>query len=878
MRELPTGTVTFLFTDIEGSTRLLEELGDAYRGVQNDHDRILRAAIADAEGVEVRTEGDAFFVVFRTPGQGLRAAVAAQRGLAGHAWPNGRSVRARMGLHTGEGVLGGDDYLGLDVNRAARIGATGHGGQIVLSEPTRAMVEHALPDGVTIRPLGSHRLKDLAHAEHLYDLVIEGLPETFPPLRTLEVPTSLPGATTSFVGRERDIATARDLLSTNRLLTLTGPGGTGKTRLAVRVATDSAADFPDGVWFVDLSPVVDPGRVIPEIAATLGIREGGWERPIHESLEDHLRERTLLLVLDNFEQILDAANEVARLLAAAPGLTVLVTSRAPLRVRGEQSMPLAPLDLPQEQERANPATVMRNDAVVLFAQRAAAVAPDFALTDENVGQVAEICARLDGLPLALELAASRAAVLTPSAMLDRFERGTTLTTSGPRDAPARQRTLRSTIGWSYDLLQEDERVLFRRLAVMAGGATESSAAAVCRSDGEGPADILECLSSLVESSLVQPNRTGADPRFGMLRTIREFGLERLDAEDDRAAIERRHAGWFLRLAEEAEAQYRGPDLFLALEGLEAEHDNLRAALRWATDRDEGEVALRLVGALWRFWHLSGFLSEGRRWVEEALVLPSAAGRTAARARALAGAGGLAYWQNDVPALRAAYEEALSISWELDDPAGIAEGTYNLSFAHSMEGDMAGAHELLRECRRRFEELGDRRGLGDSLCFLSLLARLEGDLDTARTQADESLRLHLAIGDAFGTIDAWHVLGRSALEQGDLETAHGCFVEVLQTLGSVGYRTGIAISLDSLASEEMRRGRPGRALRLAGASDALKEAARGQAPPELIDLQDPREAASGTLTEEQIAREWAAGRAMNLAEILVFATEETEEPA
>ena len=326
---------------------------------------------------------------------------------------------------------------------------------------------------------------------------------------------------------------------------------------------------------------------------------------------------------------------------------------------------------------------------------------------------------------------------------------------------------------------------------------------MCRSDGEGAADVLDGLSSLVESSLVQSSRTGADPRFGMLQTIREFGLERLDAEDDRAEIEGRHAGWFLRLAEEAEAQYRGPDLFPALQRLEVEHDNLRAALRWAIGRDEGDAALRLVGALWRFWHLSGYLTEGRRWADAALALPSAAGRTAARARALEGAGGLAYWQNDVPAVRAAYEEALSIGRELDDPESIAEGTYNLSFAHSLEQDMAGAHELLRECRLRFEELGNQRGLADSLCFLSLLARLEGDYQTARTDAEESLRLHLEIGDAFGTIDSWHILGRSALELGDLDVAHACFVEVLQTLGSIGYRTGVAISLDNLAAEEMR---------------------------------------------------------------------------
>jgi predicted ATPase/class 3 adenylate cyclase len=876
MPELPTGTVTYLFTDIEGSTRLLQELGESYRRVQDDHTAILRKAIAQGDGVEIRTEGDSFFGVFQSATQGMAGAVAAQRELARHDWPHGRPLRVRMGLHTGEGVLGGDDYLGLDVNRAARIAAAAHGGQVLFSEATRVLVEHSLPDGVATRSLGAHRLKDLERPEQLFDLVIDGVPSEFPPPRTLEVPTNLPAELTSFLGRETEIARARELLAGTRLLTLTGPGGTGKTRLSLRVGALAAADaeFPDGVFFVDLSPLSDPELVIPTIAATLGIREEGWERPVGEVLGNHLRDRAVLLILDNFEQVLEASDAVTALLTAAPRLKVLVTSRAPLRVRGGQDLPVAPLRFPDPGELPPLEELGRGEAVALFAQRAAAVAPDFALTDDNARHVAEICARLDGLPLAIELAASRAGVLTPAAMLHRMERSLPLLVGGPRDAPDRQRTLRSAIAWSYDLLGDGERALFRRLATLAGGATVEAATAVCDPGGGLGVDVLEGLSSLVDSSLVRAAHTDSgEVRFDMLQTIREFGLDRLDAEDDRAAVAGRHAEWFLRLAEEAETHFRGPDLDRVLESLWVEGDNLRAALRWAVERDEADIGLRMAGALFRFWHLGGLLSEGRHWVTAVLSLPSAAARTAARARALATAGGIAYWQNDAAGVRSAYEDALAIARELGDRPLEAEGMYNLAFAHGLERDTDGARALFERSRELFEQLGDRRGVADCLWALSLIARMAGDLAPARSHAEESLRLHREVGYAFGLFDSLHMLGRVAYEMEDLDLARSCFVETLEPLGAFSYRTGIAIVLDNLAAQEHKRGRPVRAVRLGGASDALKEAAGGRAPPEFVDLPDPRELARGSLTEERIAAAWEEGRAMDLDEILAYARAE-----
>ena len=527
---LPTGTVTFMFTDIEGSTRLVQALGADYQAVLERHAAKIRKALGDHEGVEVSTEGDAFFAVFQSAQRAVMAAVSAQRALAEEHWSGGHRVRVRMGLHTGEGRLGGDNYVGLDVHRAARIGAAGHGGQILLSRASRALVQSALPQGVTLRELGVHRLKDLDEPEDLAEVVIAGLDEEFPAIRTLETPSNLPAELTSFVGRQREVDGASELLASTRLLTLTGPGGTGKTRLALRIAASMAPKYRDGVFFVDLAPLSDPTLVGPTVAHSLGLSEQS-QRPIIELLKEHLESRNILLLLDNFEHLLAGSEVVSDLLAAAPRLSVLVTSRSILNLYGEQEFAVPPLALPEPGAHADLVRLSQYEAVALFVERARATRPGFGITDENAQAVAEICVRLDGLPLAIELAASRIRILGPAEILTRLQEHLSVLATGSTNVPIRQRTLRAAIDWSYQLLEPAEQTLFARVAVFAGGCTLEAAEAVCNPSGELGLETIDGIATLVDQSLLRQTADDVESRFSMLETIREYGRDRLQAAD-----------------------------------------------------------------------------------------------------------------------------------------------------------------------------------------------------------------------------------------------------------------------------------------------------------------------------------------------------------
>ncbi len=874
MVEPPTGIVTFLFTDIEGSTRLLQQLGDLYDDVEVRHAAILREAIGQGGGTEVRTEGDSFFAAFPRPAGAVEAAVAAQRALAAHRWPDGVTLRVRMGMHTGEGRTGGSgsaaDYIGIDVNRAARIAAAAHGGQVLLSGATRGLVEHALPEGVTVRDLGEHRLKDIEHPERLYDLVIDGLSADFPPIRTLEAPINLPAERSSFVGREHEVDDVTQLLAEARLLTLSGPGGTGKTRLALKVAARQIGRFRDGVFWVDLSPIVDHELVPPAIVTALRLREEPG-RDLLDSLEGHLRDRELLIVLDNFEQVGDAAPQIARLLDSAPRLTVLVTSRVPLHLSSEREYAVSPLALPDH--RSDFEALSRSEAVMLFVERALAVRPSFALTEENGAAVAEITVRLDGLPLAIELAASRLKLFDPSTMLARLEHRLPMLTGGARDLPERQRTLRSAIEWSHDLLSHEEQRLFARLSVFSGGWTLDAAEAVC---GPGLAiDVVDGMAALVDGSVVRREETRNDGvRFRMLETIREYAAERLGRSGEGDDVRRRHAEYVRDLVEEAEAHLMAEGQTRWLVRLESEHDNVRAALEWATELGDANTALRMAAAVWRFWQLRAHLAEGRHRVERMLALPAARTRNEARARGLEALGGLTYWLGDYRAMRAAYEEALDVARELAEPRLVARALFNLSFADAVEGDLEGHERLLRE------SLAHVKGADPELSTeiwrnLAYLEVLRGNPAAAIEPTERAIAMHRQTGNRLFLVWELNRLGHIRILTGDLAAARELLREAvqIQTEGETPmlYFSG---SLFFLAILAVREGRHRRAARLLGA-DARGRDDLGGGPPAFYMPDDPEPDARRALGSQEYEQARAEGYAMSPDDAIAFALEESK---
>jgi predicted ATPase/class 3 adenylate cyclase len=864
-RKLPTGTVTFLFTDIEGSTRLLKELGDAYGAVQTDHMRLMREAIATGEGTEVGTEGDSFFAAFPTARGAVRAAVTAQRRLHERNWSHGRPLRVRMGMHTGEARLGGDNYLGIDVNRAARIAAAGHGGQVLISDTTRSLVENELAAGVSVRDLGRHRLKDFDEPQHLYDLVIDGLPSEFPAPKTLEVPTNLPVMLTSFIGRGRELEAITALLDGTRLVTLTGPGGTGKTRLAVEAARRLAERFPDGTYLADLSPITDPRLVPDTIASALGLRQESGA-PVLELITDHLRDRAALLVLDNFEQVLDAADTAVTIIRAAPRVRCLVTSRAPLGISGEREIAVQPLEILER--TADAAALRQSAAVALFADRAGLIDANFSLTDDDLPIVAEICARLDGLPLAIELAASRLRVIPLRSMVEQLDRRLSTLVGGPRDAPRRQRTLRSTIAWSYDLLDADAAVFFRRLGVFAGGWSLDGAHDVA-AQGASLDDAVALTDALVQHSLVRRAHEAAEDRFRMLETIREFALERLAESREAGEIRSAHARHFLHLAEEAAQHLRGRDHARWLDALEADQDNLRAALSWSIESQDAQTGLRLVAALWVFWHPRGRLTEGRRWIDAMLELPGGDATRAFRAAALTGLGGISYWQNDFETSVAAYEQALELYRELDDRRASVEALFNLGATRAVVGDPV-AKSLIEESLALARELGDRRGEAWGLWAMGAVGMFGGDLESSLAYSRESVPIFEEAGDRWGLMNALTAVGGVTAVVGKPAEARPWLLQALEVSEELRHPLAAANVVDVLGRVDSAAGRHERALRLSGAAAAARDRLKGGGPAAFMPFPDPRDAAAASLDADAIQNEWSAGAAMSLEEAIAYA--------
>jgi predicted ATPase/class 3 adenylate cyclase len=866
--DLPTGTVTFLFTDIEGSTNLARALGSRWPQVLADHHHILRAAIRTHQGIELSTKGDSFFAVFASAVDAVACTAAAQSALAQHSWPEEAQVRVRMGVHTGEGSVDSDEYVGLDVHLAARIAAAGHGVQVLLSHSTRSLVEQNLPDGVSLRDLGEHRLKDFDEAKHLHQLVIEGLPADFPPLKTLNVPTNLPVRLTSFVGRQRELGEITGLLESCRLVTLTGPGGTGKTRLALTAGSEVLDSFPDGVYFVELAPITDPQLVASEIGSTLGMGKEG-HTPLMETLKSEIRDRTTLLILDNFEQVIDASPTVAELLRAASRLKILITSREPLRIAGEQEVPVPPLELPDVRRAQDRVDELRAvDSVALFLQRARSVRPAFDLTPANAAAVAELCARLDGLPLALELAAARTRLFEPRELLARLDRSLSFL-GGGRDVDERQRTLRGAIDWSYDLLSEPEQLVFRRLSVFAGGCTLEAIEAVCLPDELG-LDPLEVVFSLHDKSLLrrdEPSHAGL--RVAMLETIRQYALEQLEASGEAPDLRRRHAEFFLQVAERQAVSPSGHDQQQWFDTLDRDLDNLRAAIRWAIDSGEVEKGLRLTASLSRFWLFRNHVKEGRRHLEQLLALPTPAESRAARAAALGSGADLASFQGDYGASAPMAEQALALYRELGDDAGIAQQLSSIGWSTILP-DPAGAIELFRESIEAYRRSVGLTDIGEALFGMALAEMRMGNLSKAERLLDEGIALYQKASDENMFLIGVGLRGVCARLGGDLDAARQRYVDVLVRSERNGSHMGLTMGLITLADLALLEGDLERAAVLKAAEEQLSEQLGGTPPFELMGIQDVAARARAELGTELYEAASARGRAAPLEEIVRLA--------
>jgi predicted ATPase/class 3 adenylate cyclase len=815
MQSHPTGTVTLLFTDIEGSTNLLQRLGgEQYATVLAKQRDLLRRVFHAFDGHEVDTQGDAFFVAFARATDAVSAAVAAQRALFTHTWPDGVTVRVRMGLHIGEPVLATEGYVGLDVHHASRIMSAAHGGQVLLSQATRELVVQALPEAVALLDLGEHRLKDLQRASHLFQLDIAGLPAGFPPLKTLDAsPNNLPIQPTPLIGRETEVAAVAALLRREevRLLTLTGPGGTGKTRLALQVAAELSDHFAHGVYFVDLAPLNDPALVVPTITQVLDVQERA-DQSLLELLKASLREKHLLLLLDNFEQVVSAALQVADLLAACPKLKVLVTSRMALHIRAEQEFTVPPLALPDPKHLPDLVVLSQYEAVALFIQRARAVKQDFQVTNATAPAVAEICVRLDGLPLAIELAAARSKLFPPQALLDRLGQRLIVLTSGALDAPERQQTLRKTIQWSYDLLAAQEQRLFRLLSVFVGGCTLEAVEAVCAELGNAIPSVLDGVASLIDKNLLQQTtQEGEIPRLMMLETIREYALEALVESVEMVTIQAAHTAYYLRLSEEADVWLWGPQLFVWLERLEREHENLRAALAWSLEQVQGEeaeqrkeVALRFGGALHRFWFSHGHISEGRTFLEQALAT-SVGVATASRAKALVVAADLATDVGDYERVEALAEESLMLSRAVGDELGIARALSMLGRYANIRCEFARAYALLEESVLLCQKLGNRWYLAWSLLEMGRTDAVQGEHIKAQAHYEEALSLWRELGDMECVAIMLITLANLLYHYGDLMAARLMCNEAISLSREISSKPGVADSLGLSAEIELSQG-------------------------------------------------------------------------
>lgn len=861
------GIVTFMLTDVEGSTRMWRDRPEAMLSAMGRHHEIVHGIVGDWSGVLPRDqgEGDSVFAVFGRATDAVAAAIEIQRTLDREPWPGDLKIRIRMSLHTGEAEVRNGNYFGSAVSKTARLRALASGGQVLLSGAAFEIVADSVGDETELLDLGSHLLKDFHRSERVHQLCHPDLPVDFPPLQARDVPpNNLPTLLTTFVGRRQEMEAVEKLVLQSRLVTLTGAGGCGKTRLAIEAAKEVLESFEGGVHVVDMANLQDPSLVIPTIAKDLGVHETRGQS-VMESLKQFLRGKRFLLIVDNFERVLAAAPDLVDLLSSSSELNVLATSRSSLRLSGEREFQVPPLGISDEA----PADFAASPAVELFVERAQAAAFVFDPSPTDLEIVADICRRLDGLPLAIELAAAQVKLLPLTALRDRLQTKPDALRAGVRDLPTRQQTLRNLIDWDYEMLPGLEQALFRRLSVFAGGFTFEAAAEVGAREAE--TDVVEGLGSLVDKSLLRHGASDeGEPRFWMLQTIRDYALDALSSAGEADTVYESHARHYLRLAEESEEHLRGRDQIAWLSRLDLEHDNMGTALRWSGSHEDPALQMRLIGALSVFWSLRGYLSEAWRWIEPALER-SSGDTSAARARVLSGAGQIMRAYGDYKRARSLLVECLSLWRQLNDERGVADTLRDLGNLHFDKGDLKGASNLYEESLGISRQLGDDFGVAQALNNLGVAIQFAGDLEPALERMTESRNLFEKVGDKQGMARAVMNQGSVNRDLGRLDAAVDFLVDSLLIWRELGDRWDATDCLEDLASTLLLQGRfESAATMYASAASLRDEIGAKRAPFENRVHEERVQSLKEGLSEAEFAAAWQAGGAMGLKEAVDYA--------
>ena len=815
MKHYPSGTVTFLFTDIEGSTKLAQDYPDAMPSLLARHNEILKQAIETHNGFVFQVVGDSFAAAFQNAHDALSAALDAQRSLQSEPWMPA-PVKVRMGIHTGQAEFQENGtYQGyLTLSQAQRLMSAGHGGQVLLSFAAQELVREEMPEGLALRDMGERRLKDVVRIEHIYQLIIAGLPEDFPPLKTLDRQLhNLPAQMTSFIGRETEMAEIKQALSVHRLVTLTGSGGAGKSRLSLQVGMECLNQFPDGVWLVELAPVTDQALVPQTLLATFNLREDRHRSP-QAVLVDFLRAKTLLLVLDNCEHLIEACAQISdSLLQACAKLRILASSREALGLTGEFAYRVPSLSTPNPEQLPSLEQLEKADSIRLFIERAASAKPSFTLTDSNAFSLAQICYRLDGIPLAIELAAARVKMLSPDQIAARLDDRFRLLTGGSRTALPRQQTLRAMIDWSYSLLSEQEKILFRRLAVFVGGWTLEAAEMVCGEGSDGM-EVLDLLTRLVDKSLVFDEETRNEMRYHRLETIRQYSREKFFETDEVQTVRDRHLDFFVTFAELVDEKLKSGEQLLWQSRMSAEQDNLRAALDWGLSRNP-DSALRIVGAANLFWTAGGYSAEGFRWTQKALEeaekthVPSNLTneqRLVARAKALCGLTRLYLSLGDNANAKSVAEKSVALYRQSQDRRGLAFALVVLAYPLEFLGERVQAEAALQESYSIGRAEGDTYIICRALNRLgNVIVDLYHDLDLSQGYVEESLRLAREAGLRSQEAQACEVLGFIAIHRNDHDASRLYFKESVRVYEEIGATFNAILEKSNLAHLERKLG-------------------------------------------------------------------------